>query len=72
MKKFVMIERSGNWEMKNGKTVIYGTVEQTRIAAESNIPGERKAPTNIEYRADGTWHSFSVELRKHARKIVKA
>ena len=72
MKKFVMIESIGHWENKNGKTVIYGTVENVRIAAESNNPAELKAPAKTEYRADGTWHSYSVELRKYARRIVKA
>ena len=72
MKKFVMIESIGRWENKNGKTVIYGTVEQMRIAAESNIAGELKAPASVEYKADGTWHSFSVEPRKYARRLIKA
>ena len=72
MKKFVMIESTGRWENKNGKTIIHGTVEQMRIAAESNIANELKAPTSVEYKADGTWHSFRVEPRKYARQLVKA
>ena len=72
MKKFVMIENIGRWENKDGKTIIYGTVENVRIAAESDNPAELKAPTSVEYKADGTWHSFRVEPRKYARQLVKA
>ena len=72
MKKFAMIENIGRWENKNGKTIIYGTVENVRIAAESDNPAELEAPAKTEYRADGTWHSYSVELRKNARRMVKA
>ena len=72
MKKFVMIENIGRWESANGKMLIYGTVEKVRIIAESDDPIELKAPAKTEYWADGTWHSYSVELRKNARRMVKA
>lgn len=72
MKKFAMIENIGRWESANSKMLIYGTVEQVRIVAESDDPTELKAPAKTEYRADGTWHSYSVELRKNARRMVKA
>ena len=70
MKKFVVIENIGDWEYKDGKKIIYCTVKEQKIAAEANTAQELVplAPFKTDYRADGTWHSYSIESRKWARR----
>jgi len=71
MKKFVVIENIGTWEKKDGKKIINCTVKEKKIIAEAETAQELVplAPLKTDYRADGTWHSYSIESRKWARRM---
>ena len=66
MKKFVILESIGTWEMRDGKTIINCTVKAHRIVAEANTAQELTVPAK-EYRSDGTWHYYTLESRKWAK-----
>lgn len=70
MKKFAKLDRIGRWEYKGGKKIIYCTVEHIELVAEANTWEELPCPLNVEYRADGTWHSYTVEPRAHAKRTL--
>lgn len=76
MKKFVIIERVGTYEKKGRKIIIDGTVKETKIFTESNdwddiFTTYKELPIS-EYRdSTWTWHSYSLEYRKDARKMLK-
>lgn len=75
MKKFVILENVGTYEEKGNRMIVDCTVKETKVFAESNdwdtiFNARNELPTS-EYRKDGTWHTYSIELRKYARKMLK-
>lgn len=75
MKKFVILENIGTYEKKGKQMIIDCTVKETRIFTESNdwdaiFNASIELPAS-EYKEDGTWHTYSIELRKNARKMLK-
>lgn len=69
MKKFVLIDCWGRWEVANGKKVIYGTVCGYNKIAESNDYRSLHETFCTEYRVDGTWHFTRVVKRAEAKKM---
>lgn len=72
MKKYVIIESIGTWTIDKGRTVIDCTVKEQHIIAESNDFMEvfTNTPKSVEYRKDGTWHSYSYDSRKSAKRML--
>lgn len=69
MKKFVLVDHWGRWEVANGKTVIYGTVRGYDKLAESNDRNDLHETVDIEYRDDGTWHFTRVLKRAEVKRM---
>lgn len=67
MKKFVLVDSWGTWDCVSG--CIDCTVKGYAKVAESNNRLELHLPERIEYRPDGTWHSFHIEKRAHAKNL---
>lgn len=75
MKKFVILENIGTYEKKGNRLIVDCTVKETKVFTESNdwdtiFNASIELPAN-EYKKDGTWHTYSIELRKNARKMLK-
>jgi hypothetical protein len=69
MKKFVLVDHWGRWEVANSKTVIYGTVCGYSKMAESNDYYSLRESLHTEYCNDGTWHFTRVVKRAEAKKM---